>query len=111
MTTTRTALTLKTSIQALAAAVALAAATMPFAAPAADAMPPRGYEIQVRERCTNADGTWTRTTGTYIPRDRYYSCTFAPHSDGYQAMEWYTSAGRTTQVCYRFSVDTAWVCQ
>ncbi|WP_156425442.1 MULTISPECIES: hypothetical protein [unclassified Mycobacterium] len=96
-------------IPLVAATVALAAGAALFAAPEADARPPRTTEDQLAQNCTSSDGIFERAQGQFKPRDRYYSCKYTL-DDGSQSQHWFSSAGQPTQVCYRFSIDTAWVC-
>lgn len=99
--------TVKTSIRSVAAAVALAAAAILFAAPEADARPPKDTEDAIaamKADCYNAKGTFKKVT------DRDYSCTL-PFKNGRQDQWNMDNLGNTRSICYRFSVDTAWVCQ
>jgi hypothetical protein len=100
------------SIRSVAAAAALAAgAILVAAAPAADARPPRTTEDQLAQAkidCQLRDeGQWGRGGGP-----GYHQCMFSTAaSDGRTYWrDTYSPWGERTQVCYRFSIDTAWVC-
>jgi hypothetical protein len=99
------------SIRFATAAVALAAGAMLFAVPDAGARPPRTTEDKLAEAkidCQLRDeGNWGRGGGP-----GYHQCTFSTAaSDGRTYWrDTYNPFGEKSQVCYRFSIDTAWVC-
>jgi hypothetical protein len=98
--------TRKRSMRAAAVAVALAAGAVLFAAPSADAMPPREVEDRIREargRClASRQGKW-RDNGTLG-----WTCTYRiPGSDVFKS---YDPLGQLDQVCYRFDVESPWTC-
>lgn len=75
----------------------------------ADARPPRYIEDQLaneKAKCSYAKGTWARRGTTVGPG---YSCTL-PFVNGRQDQWRFDSVGTRTGVCYRFSIDTDWVC-
>jgi uncharacterized membrane protein len=80
-----------------------------FAAPAADARPPRDVEDQIaneKAKCAYAKGAWGRNGTTAGPG---YACTL-PFVNDRQDQWRFNSIGTRTAVCYRFSIDTSWVC-
>ncbi|EHB48724.1 hypothetical protein MycrhDRAFT_5565 [Mycolicibacterium rhodesiae JS60] len=95
--------TVKTFMGSIAAAVALATGTLLFAAPAADARPTKEVEEMMSD-CRYAKGKFVRVTA------RDYSCTL-PFVNGRQDQWNMDNLGNTRSICYRFSVETAWVCQ
>ena len=95
--------TVKTVMRSIAAAVAFSSGTLLFAAPAADARPTKEVEDMMSD-CRYAKGKFARIS----PRD--YSCTL-PFKNGRQDQWNMDNLGNTRSICYRFSVDTAWVCQ
>ncbi|EHB48722.1 hypothetical protein MycrhDRAFT_5563 [Mycolicibacterium rhodesiae JS60] len=98
--------TAKTSIRAVAAAaVALTAGAILFAAPEADAMP-----IGDRQKeCVSGGGTWARAMVQGGPGR---TCTqwVGSGSERRQYQDRFTLSGQGVGACYRFSVETAWVC-
>ena len=99
------------SIRFATAAAALAAGAILFAAPEADARPPQTTEDQLAQAKVDCqlrdEGKWGRGGGP-----GYHQCTFSTAaSDGRTYWrDTYNTFGTRTQVCYRFSIDTAWVC-
>jgi hypothetical protein len=100
-----------TSIRSATAAVALAVGAILFAAPEAGARPPQTTEDRLAEAKVDCllrdEGNWGRGGGP-----GYHQCTFSTAaSDGRTYWrDTYNIVGERTQVCYRFSIDTAWVC-
>jgi hypothetical protein len=106
--------TVRPTVKRAALAAILFAAAAMFGSVAidpaqADARPPRDTEDQLaneKANCDYAKGTWARRGTTVGPG---YSCTL-PFVNGRQDQWRYNSIGTRTTVCYRFSIDTDWVC-
>ena len=97
--------TVKTSIRAVAVAVALAAGATLFAAPGANSMPIG----DIQKECVSMGRTWARAMVQGGPGRTCTGWT-GSGTDRRQVQEQYTSTGRSVGFCYRFSVETAWVC-
>ena len=99
-------MTMKASVRAVAAAVALAAGAVLFAAPDADARPPRDTEDAItaaKADCKKKpSGKW-ETNGVFG-----YLCTYRTGS--YHILQHINSQGSYGQICYRLDVDAPWTC-
>jgi hypothetical protein len=115
MTTTATAAaarrstarpTLKTSMRTFAAVVALAAGASLYAAPSADARPPRDVEDRIKEA---RDTCLARRQGKWRDNGAAgFTCSYRiPGSD---VLKHYDLLGRLEQICYRFDVESPWTC-
>ena len=103
--------TVRTSIRSVAAAVALAAGALAagallFAAPEADARPPRGVEDAIQTAkadCTKKiSGKWEKN-GVFG-----YLCTY--RTGAYYILQHIDKRGSYGQVCYRLDVEAPWTC-
>jgi hypothetical protein len=93
--------------RSVAAAVALTASAMLFAAPEANTRPPRTIE-DIMKDCQFMGWTWKRETVMGLPGRTCTSKT--ADKDGRYWQDRYSLSGSPRGLCYRFSVDTDWVC-
>ncbi len=98
----RMAQTVKTSIQAVAAAVALATGTALCATPDADARPRKEVEDARTSCVSKPSGKWQKN-GVLG-----YICEY--RTGDYEIQQWVDTQGGFGQICYRLDAGAPWTC-